>query len=275
MRMRHWRFLDTGKGSAFFHMALDEAIFDAVRCGESPPTMRLYCWDIPSITLGFSQNANAVLDLDRCERHGIPVTRRLTGGRAVLHVDESTYSLFGAVDDPVFGGALADTYRSVSRMLIDALAGVGLRPEWSRGTLTEENAGVGAAPCFCSASRYEITLEGRKLVGSAQRRMGGHFIQQGSILTGPGHERIVDYQANASDSDRLRKELAKKSVDLSSVMGHPVEREMVCTLLAESLARTAGIEVNHDEPSPRELECAYRLIETRYASKGWVIGHGE
>lgn len=275
MQMVQWRFLDTGKGGAFFHMGLDEAILDAVRRGESPPTFRIYSWAPPAITLGHSQDAGRALDLRRCERDGVPVTRRLTGGRAVFHANELTYSMIGPADDPVFGGTLTDTYRAVSRVLMDALTGLGAYPEWSRGEPVAGRTGIGSSPCFLSASRYEITIGGRKLVGSAQRRMEGYFLQQGSILTGPGHERIADYLADGADSGYMRAEMALKSTDLAAALGHDADPGRLARLLADSLERTAGIEVNHDELSPRERECAYRLSEARYASKGWVIGHGE
>lgn len=270
-----WRFLDTGEGSAFFNMALDEALLRAVRAGESPPVFRLFGWETPAITLGYSQPASAVLDLGKCEREGIPVTRRMTGGRAVFHADEVTYSVIGSVNDPRFGGTLMDTYRAISRVLLDAITAWGAAAEWSRGESDSmrNTSAVGPAPCFLSVSRYEVTLGGRKLVGSAQRRIGGFFLQQGSILTGPGHERIADYMGDAEAAARAREALAKKTVDLASAMRHPVNTGTFKKLLAESLARAAEAEVHWDKPSPREIEYAHRAAEDRYGSKGWVMGH--
>ncbi|MHB9029957.1 MAG: lipoate--protein ligase family protein [Candidatus Latescibacterota bacterium] len=275
MQGMKWRFLDTGKGSAFFNMALDEAILRAVRAGESSPVFRLYGWEPEAITVGYSQNASTVLDLGKCGREGVPVTRRLTGGRAVFHADEVTYSVIGSVEDPRFGGTLMDTYRAISRVLLDAVAASGADAEWSRGEsgASRNPAAVGAAPCFLSVSRYEITLGGRKMVGSAQRRIGGFFLQQGSILTGPGHERIADYLGSAEAAGKAREAMAKKTVDLASAMRHPVSIDTFKKLLAESFARAAELEVYRDEPTPSEIEYAHRAAEERYGSKGWVMGH--
>jgi lipoate-protein ligase A len=272
-----WRFLDTGKGSAFFNMALDEALFRAVRAGDSPPVFRLYDWDSAAITIGYSQHSSAVLDLGKCEREGIPVTRRLTGGRAVFHADEVTYSVMGSVKDPRFGGTLMDTYRAISRVLMDAVAASGADAEWSRGEPHENRNSPlsGPAPCFLSVSRYEITLGGRKMVGSAQRRIGGFFLQQGSILTGPGHERIADYLGNADDARMMREALAEKTIDLASAIRHPVRKDIFRELLVESFARAAGVEVYRDEPAPEEIGYAHRAMKERYGSKGWVTGHDQ
>lgn len=252
-------------------MALDEAVFHAVRSGESSPTVRFYSWETPGITIGHSQNARRVLDLDRCERDGIPVTRRLTGGRAVFHDNELTYSAAGPVDDPCFGGTLMDTYASISRGFLDALTALGVTVDWSRGGHGGDAAGVGQSPCFLSASRYEVTIGGRKLIGSAQRRIGGYFLQQGSVLTGPGHLRIADYLPDGVNPDEIRREIAKKTVDLSAVMPHSFDRSRLVTVFVSLFGQTGGVDLVPDEPSPRELTEAHRIME-RYASKGWVTG---
>lgn len=271
-----WRFLDSGTGSAFFHMALDEAIVRAVSRKASPPTFRIFEWEPAAVTFGFSQKAASVLDLDRCDRDGVMVTRRLTGGRAVLHDREIAYSIACHVNDPHFGGTVMDVYRKVSQIIIGALSKIGVEAEWSRGDRSSSvaNGGIGQAPCFLSASRYEITIGGRKLVGSAQRRFGNVFLQQGSILIGPGHERIVDYLADRKAVKRISPALEKKSVDLESVMRHSVDTRLLKYALYETLQENLeGADMVRDEPALEELEYAHRSITERYGSKGWVLRH--
>ncbi len=272
-----WRFLDSGAESAVFHMALDEAVLDAVSSGESSPTFRLFEWKPAAVTLGFSQKAGAGIDYDRCVADGITVTRRLTGGRAVLHDRELAYSVVGRVDDPVFGGSIMDTYREISRVILNALSALGADAEWSRGVQEETSTPGGAtgpAPCFLSASRYEITIGGKKLVGSAQRRIGKVFLQQGSILTGPGHERIVDYLVFRENAERLSGALMKKSVDLSTAMLHPIHNDDLKRALYDALTgmcRRGNVFLG--EPSPKEMDRAHRFMNERYGSKGWVMGY--
>lgn len=277
MREVKWRFLDSGAGSAVFHMALDEAVLEAVSKGASPPTFRLFEWEPTAITLGYSQKGGAGLDYERCIADGVTVTRRLTGGRAVLHDREVAYSVIGPADDPVFGGSIMDTSREISRVILDALSLLGVQAEWSRGVAADSflpGEATGPAPCFLSVSRYEITFGGKKLVGSAQRRIGKMFLQQGSILTGPGQERIADYMAGRENTERFSGALAKKSVDLSAVMHHSKVNDILKRAISDALERKlSGAEVFHGEPSPEEMDRARRFMHERYGSKGWVLGY--
>jgi len=256
-------------------MALDEAILRDVQAGCSPPAFRVYEWEPSAITVGYSQDAGAAIDLGKCRRDNVPVTRRLTGGRAVFHADEATYSVIGFVEDPAFGGKLMDTYRAISRALIGAFVQLGADARWSRGEpgANRYTLGENASPCFLSVSRYEITLGGRKLVGSAQRRMGKCFLQQGSILTGPGHERITDYLRNTGSGGETRATLLEKTADLASAMGKPVDKERLKQLIREYFARSAGVDLSIEEPSPDEIEYANTAAKERYGSEGWVMGH--
>jgi lipoyl(octanoyl) transferase len=270
-----WRFLDTAKGSAFFNMAFDEAIIESVANGLSLPTFRLYEWDPAAITIGYSQKAMDVLDNDRCIENGIDVTRRLTGGRAVFHDNETAYSVIGTFDDPQFGGNLHDTYRAIGAVLIEALRTCGAEVDWSRGNPAPgEVRGVSSSPCFLSASRFEITCRGRKMVGSAQRRFRKVFLQHGSILTGSGHERIVNYLKNSHDPVRLGEVLARKSITLDMAIGYPVDTGSLKASLFESFSHAVDGAVTYEEPSPREMDYARTSMQERYSSKGWILGNG-
>ncbi|MDP2983913.1 MAG: lipoate--protein ligase family protein [Candidatus Latescibacter sp.] len=276
MKAITWRFLDTAKGSAFFNMALDEAIVEAVANGHSLPTFRLYGWDPAAITIGYSQKAGDVLDYGRCIEDGISVTRRLTGGRAVFHDCEAAYSVVGPIHDPLFGCNLSATYRAIGAVLLEALRSCGAEVDWSRGNPAsgEERRVFSSAPCFLSTSRFEITCRGRKMVGSAQRRFREVFLQHGSILTGPGHERIGDYLKESHDTASFATVLSRKSIDLDAALGRPVDTGTLKASLFESFARAAGGQVTREEPSPRETEYARFSIHERYSSKGWVLGYG-
>ena len=170
-------------------MAVDAALLEAVVAGESPPVFRVYGWSSPAVSLGYNQDAAQELDADRCVEAGVEVVRRLTGGRAVLHWEELTYSLVCGRDDPLVGGSTQETYRTIGLCLVAGLRLCGLEPELERSVpsrLRRDPAAAGRgegrhAPCFASAARWEIKCRGRKLVGSAQRRMGDGILQHGSI----------------------------------------------------------------------------------------------
>ena len=193
-----WRFLDSGKGSAFFNMALDEAILKTVMQGVSTPTFRVYEWTQNALTFGYSQKIDDIIDRAQIEKDRIEITRRLTGGRAVFHCKEIAYSIVCSNDDPNFGGNITDTYKSVSNIIVNGFRALGISAEMSLGNLPEnvDKTKRFSAPCFAIASKYEVTLDGKKIVGSAQRRFRKYFLQQGSILFGPGHERLAEYLVN-------------------------------------------------------------------------------
>jgi lipoyl(octanoyl) transferase len=233
-----WRFLDSGKGSALFHMALDEAILHAVDRKESPPTFRLFEWDPSAITIGCSQKMDRVIDLERCARDGIDVIRRPTGGRAVFHDREIAFSVAGSIGDECIGGSIMESTRAIGMILLDALVSLGIHATMTRGARSERSPGIGPLPCFASSSRHEIAIGGRKLAGSAQRRIGGAFLQQGSLLTGPGHELIAMYLHGADT--QYAHSLNERSIDLETATGMQTDISALKLALFSAFSRAVS-----------------------------------
>lgn len=157
-------------------MALDEALMTrARRTGET--VFRVYGWVTPTLSLGRHQRALGVYRLDELARRGIGVVRRPTGGRALLHHREVTYSVTApcSADTP-----LLSAYEQINALLMMALAALGapVSPARPEGRAS----GPTSAPCFAEPARGELTIAGRKLVGSAQWRDAGALLQHGSIL---------------------------------------------------------------------------------------------
>ncbi len=179
---------DGGHGPAE-NMRRDAALLDAAAAGAGP-VLRLFTFVPAGITLGRAQDPARELDLARCAAAGVPWAVRPTGGRAVYHDEEWTYSIAAGLADPSWGGGLEVAYGHVSRLIVASLARLGvpamLSPGAARGDLAPRSATGAAAPCFASTARHEIVLEGRKLVGSAQRRTARALLQQGSLLTRSG-----------------------------------------------------------------------------------------
>jgi lipoyl(octanoyl) transferase len=173
-----WRFIESGRYDAFENMAIDEAISSSVRKGLSPPTLRIYGWKTPSLSIGRFQKT-AGLDLDYCRTHDIPFVRRPTGGRAVLHDDEITYS-FSAPSTGIFSDGLFDSYRRIASAFDLFFRELGLTAEIRRARNSGDARG-GSGACFLTTSFSEFTVEGKKIIGSAQRRWVDGLLQQGSI----------------------------------------------------------------------------------------------
>jgi lipoyl(octanoyl) transferase len=231
-----WRYVDAGAQSGSENMRIDEELSLTLSKGQGSPTLHLYRWDPWAISLGFNQHLSDI-DVPRAAADGIDVVRRPTGGRAILHADELTY---GVVMEAERKGIL-QVYNDISRALVHGLAlyGVDVALQKSQPNFREEYRQPSSIPCFSSSARYEIEWQGRKLVGSAQRRYneGGCdvVLQHGSILCGPAHRRLADYLSVQEESvlQRIRRDLAMRTTDLMEITGCAVEMDR----LAECIRR--------------------------------------
>ncbi len=176
-----WRLILDPPVSGKENMEKDLELMEEVATGECPPTLRLYRWNPPAVSLGYFQDENEVVDMKACRDAGIDVVRRPTGGRAVLHDQELTYSIIVPEVHPFINkGGVIDAYRSISRGIVTAF---NLLDIVAVLTPEEHNrAGLAPGSCFDSSTAYEIQVDGKKVVGSAQLRRDGIVLQHGSIL---------------------------------------------------------------------------------------------
>ena len=231
-----WRFINTGYSSGALNMAFDERLVSDVSSGELDGAVRVYGWTPPCISLGYHQTVE-ILNLEKCVSEGIDVVRRPTGGRAVLHWDELTYSVVLKAN----GRSLSEVYHEIGLALVCGLRQLDDEISLARSEprVTPALGPTSSLPCYASIARYEIQYRGKKLVGSAQRRYtfsqgtesgtSGEkneiVLQHGSILIGPAHRRIVDFLAihGGEATHILEKEVEEKSTELSSILGRSVE----------------------------------------------------
>ncbi len=166
-----------------WNMALDEALLDTLCKGEGRPTLRFYGWDPPALSLGYAQPSDSV-DFAACRVRGVDVVRRPTGGRIVLHVQELTY----AVILPAGHESIAQSYCRISKALAQAIAGLGIQADLAPGAAHA----AGLADCFAISTAADLVAGGRKLVGSAQVRRHGCFLQHGAIKLAPAAIALAD-----------------------------------------------------------------------------------
>jgi lipoate-protein ligase A len=191
------------------------------------PLLRLFQFVPHGITIGRGQDPERALDLERVMRDGVPWAVRPTGGRSIFHGEEWTYSFTARIDDPAWGVSLPDAYERIADVIARSLVRLGVPADLAgarRATLRSE-AGL-RGPCFTATTRREIVLGGRKLVGSAQRRTARAWIQQGSVLLGPGQLRLTDYlPGNDADRAAARRLLELRSAHAGARLGTPpIER---------------------------------------------------
>ena len=246
-----WRLLDTGASSGDFNMHADAVLLEAVGAGFSPSVLRLYRWDPPAISLGYNQDPKRELNLPRVRSAGIEVVRRLTGGRAVLHWEELTYSVICREGCGRLGASPGATYREIGKALV-----AGLRAFGAPVDLHRQDAGQGGRstpeapkpPCFASTSKWEVTYRGRKLAGSAQRRIRGAILQHGSILTGPRHLLLGGFLRGAD----VVGPIADSSSHLGEITGEPVDIPSLSACIARGFGDCLETDLRQSGLAPGE-----------------------
>lgn len=254
-----WRLLlDEGPRTGAWNMALDEAIMDAVAEGAAPPTLRLYQWAPPCLSLGRRQPLQGV-DLARLVDDGCEAVRRATGGWSILHTDELTYSVTLAPDDPRANGPILDAYRKLSAGLVAGLELLGvhavMKPATASGT---HNI---TAACFEVPSAYEITANDRKLIGSAQARPNGRVLQHGSLPLTGDIGRVTRYLTFSDEAEReaLASHLRERAATLAEVAGRNVSFAEAADAMRRGFAQALNVTLTPGAPTPREMERAETL----------------
>jgi lipoate-protein ligase A len=168
-----------------YNMAVDEELLARAQAGEQVPVLRIYTWDPAAVSIGRFQKIEEAVNASVCQQRGFDIVRRITGGRAVLHWRELTYSIIARTDDPLFPANVLGTYKLIAAGLLQGLWNLGIPAEMvsrsNKHAALVKKAAKDAA-CFSSPSWYEILAHNRKIIGSAQRRLSGAFLQHGSIL---------------------------------------------------------------------------------------------
>jgi biotin synthase len=263
-----WRLLETGYARGVWNLAVDEALMEAVGRGESPPALRFYGWDPPALSLGYFQDRDREVDLRGCAAQGFDCVRRPTGGRAVLHAEEVTYAVVVPEGHSRLAGSVSETYRAISEGLAAGLRQLGVPAEVAPA---ERRAGERSAACFDAPSFYELVVEGRKLVGSAQVRRGGAILQHGSILCRFDPEQLLRCLAVPAGrgGERLRQTLSGHVASLQEVLGRAPGFAEVVRAVAAGMAETFGVRLVPGGLSAAERRRAAELAREKYASEAW------
>ncbi|CUH95245.1 Octanoyltransferase LipM [Propionispora sp. 2/2-37] len=257
-------------------MAIDEAIMTAHGEGKVPPTLRFYGWSPATLTLGYFQKAESEVDVKECAHRGIDVVRRLTGGRAVLHDAELTYSIVVREAEPSIPKTITASYRHFSQGLLAGLAHLGITARMSMPAAAYGQVGrkrPSSAACFDSPSHYEITCEGRKLVGSAQVRKHGVILQHGSILLDCSPENLVSVLKLPSPEKRLLMAdmLSRRIISIRQIKGRAVSREELRDAIGSEFGKVLGIEMTLGDLTGEERRTAEGLVKTKYGRDEWNL----
>lgn len=251
------------------NMATDEALLQACAAGEAPPTLRLYAWDPPAVSLGYFQSLDRAVDREACRRAGIDVVRRPTGGRALLHHLEVTYCL--VLPRALLPDSVLEAHRWISAGLARGLRRLGAEAVLAPRARRIRPAAAGSAACFDAPGAYEVTVRGRKLVGSAQVRRGGAVLEHGSILLSflPDlHARVLG--GIPGEGPQRAEFLRRQVIALDEVLGREVRADEVEAAVAEGLAGELGLDWEEGALTPAERAMAEELARQKYASPAWT-----
>jgi lipoyl(octanoyl) transferase len=256
LRTQRSRLLVSPAADGATNMAFDEALLRrARRTGET--LYRVYAWSGPTVSLGRNQSARGVYDLALAGARAIDFVRRPTGGRAILHHREITYSVTGPVTS---FGSLRESYRTVNRLLLEALRALGVTA--AEAETSARAPAPGRTPCFVAPAAGELVVGGCKLVGSAQVREADAFLQHGSILVDDDQPVLADL---VPDSDPL-----PPAATLRGLTGRVVTVNEFADALTQALAARDGLPPESLVPDESLLDDVRSLISARYASSAWT-----
>ena len=266
-----WRLVSSGHSDGYDNMAVDEAIMWAVGERLVPPTLRLYGWRPPAVSLGYFQELDQGIDRSEIQKRSWHLVRRPTGGRAILHDDEVTYSVCVPQELLRHGDSVVRSYQELSRGIEAGLQLLGvaahLGPQHGhRKTAPRDQPAI----CFAQTARVDMTVDGRKIVGSAQVRREGIILQHGSI---PLTLNVADHLAvmPARASDQADNTLGQAAVAVADAVGRPVSFDEVRVVLIAGFSKALHITLQQGPLTAQEQQYAACLRSEKYATDEWNL----
>ncbi|WP_285851799.1 lipoate--protein ligase family protein [Sporosarcina luteola] len=269
-----WHFINSGKCSPSYNMALDEALLEWHSRGEIGPVLRFYEWEPATLSIGYFQSVEKEINMDAVEKHGLGFVRRPTGGRGVLHEHELTYSVIVTEDYPGMPESVTEAYRVISGGLLEGFRNLGLHAEFSLPASKEQSDNLKkpkSAVCFDAPSWYELVVEGKKVAGSAQTRQKGVILQHGAILLGLDEDKLVSLFKFPSEESRKRMldSLPDKAVAIDRLTDRDISVEECVRAFGKGFETALDIMLQPMELSEEQLLYVEEIEERKYANKDW------
>ncbi len=265
-----WRVIENPPAQGAWNMAVDEAILESVAAGDSFPTLRLYAWEPACLSLGQAQPF-AEVDTEALAAHGWGIVRRPTGGRAILHTDELTYAVIAPVSEPRVRGNVLQSYLQLSQALLRALEIIGLAPEANEKSPENDSKSFNPV-CFEVPSNYEITVGGKKLIGSAQARRYEGVLQHGALpLTGDLTRIITALKfKDAQAQERARQGLLNHATTVEWALGRVPTWQQAAEAYKTAFSEVLNLNLIPGSLSAREQKRTAELMEEKYANPSWT-----
>lgn len=250
MKRATWFLYDAGSSHPYFNMAMDEVLLTRRQGGEV--VVRLYAWEPPGLSLGYFQKRSSLKEIPAFHEEGAVMTRRLTGGDAIFHINELTFSLVGEDKAVPFQDSVESSYHRIHLALAAGfeLLGIASSLRTDQETIDVE-PGRREGRCFYRVTRYDLVAGRKKLVGSAQRRTQGRVLHHGSIPLAPNP-------------------MTPEAADLSTLSGRPVSYEDAAHLVRQGMERAFDIRFESWRPDADIIEAAESLALEKYGARTWI-----
>jgi lipoate-protein ligase A len=266
-----WRLIWSGHLSAADNMGVDEAIFESVAAGETPPTLRIYGWTPPGVSLGYFQALEPGVNLNAVRHHGYGLVRLPTGGRAIIHHHEVTYSVCIRLADLTGGHSVLQSYRAISRGIEAGLTLLGVSASIpGRRATTHEKGRELPTVCFAKAGGGDMLVDGRKIVGSAQMRRDGAVLQHGSIpIRIDLEEHLEILGGEGTDVEAEQRALRQAACGVADAIGREVSFEELAHSIAAGFAQVLACNPVQADLTPHEQARATELVAAKYGNELW------
>lgn len=264
----NWGLLDTGYHSAAINMAFDECLLNWQSEGKIPPTLRFYGWNKPSLSIGYFQRAKTI-NFEGIRKHDCEFVRRLTGGSAVLHADELTYSLVISENDPDIPKSVTKAYYVLTQGVLEGYKNLGIDADFAIPERELDNDR--SAICFEKPSFYEMLVDGKKICGNAQTRKKGVLLQHGSLPITMDNDLLFDLFAFSSEKMRERRKVrfTEKATTIQEVTGKTFTYEEMVETFKDGFAKGLSISLTPYELTDEQWAEVKELAETKYATDTW------
>ncbi|WP_124220727.1 lipoate--protein ligase family protein [Aquisalibacillus elongatus] len=269
MTKEEWYFINSGTHDASYNMALDECLLRWHSEGEIPPVLRFYTWEPATMSVGYFQKVDGKIHIENVKKHGFDFVRRLTGGRAVLHDHELTYSVVVSEDHPKMPKTVTEAYRVITKGLLEGYRNLGIEAELAvpEGKLQQ----TGSAVCFDEPSWYELVIDDKKAAGSAQTRKQGVILQHGSVPISMDDDLLFDLFEYPSEEVRTRaKEKFKgKAISMESYLGREFSFDEVEKAFYKGFEEGLDVKLVPYQLTEDQEQEVLNLAKEKYQSDEW------
>ncbi|WP_152656538.1 biotin/lipoate A/B protein ligase family protein [Oceanobacillus sp. CFH 90083] len=264
-----WYFLDTNKQTPAYNMAADECLLRWHSDGKIPPVLRFYEWLPAGLSIGYFQKTKNKIDLEAVKKNGFQLVRRLTGGRAVLHDKELTYSIIISENHPRMPKSVKEAYLVLSKGLLEGYRQLGIAADFA--VPKEKVTPAQSAVCFEEPSWYELVIDNKKAAGSAQTRMQGVILQHGSIPLSVDKDTLYDLfiYRNEKVKERARASYDNKAISIHQAAGREVSLEETKKALKTGFQIGLDIELKTFVLSNEQEKEIHDLMHSKYVTDEW------